>query len=192
MGVVTETRLEVIYLTSIKTEYKLNQQTKNSRWWLIDRKTMATLEQEIQRNLARGDKKVNGFTGAVRSLENPGLEKGDEFKIPETLDVYEQKIGDNTVQYIMVELTNGNAKPFYPSTFTKSRTVFNPDGTSTGQRVATKGTAAELFRQYGSVQEAMNALKGKTLKVVDVELVDTLRYGTTSLMKAQIPTIDLV
>lgn len=192
MGVVTETRLEVIYLTSIKTEYKLNQQTKNSRWWLIDRKTMATLEQEIQRNLARGDKKVNGFTGAVRSLENLGLEKGDEFKIPETLDVYEQKIGDNTVQYIMVELTNGNAKPFYPSTFTKSRTVFNPDGTSTGQRVATKGTAAELFRQYGSVQEAMNALKGKTLKVVDVELVDTLRYGTTSLMKAQIPTIDLV
>ena len=53
---------------------------------------MATLEQEIKRNIARGDKKVNGFTGAVRSLENLGLEKGDEFTIPEKFDVYEQKI----------------------------------------------------------------------------------------------------
>lgn len=153
---------------------------------------MATLEQEIKRNIARGDKKVNGFSGAVRSLENLGLEKGDQFTVPESFDVYEQKIGENKVEYIMVELANGNAKPFYPSTFTKSRTVYNQDGTSTGNRVFTKGTAAELFRQYGSVQDGMNALKGKTLKVTDVEQVDTLRYGTTSLMKAQIPTIDLV
>lgn len=153
---------------------------------------MATLEQEIKRNMARGDKKVNGFSGAVRSLENLGLEKGDEFIIPESFDVYEQKIGENKVEYIMVELKNGNAKPFYPSTFTKSRTVYNQDGTSTGNRVATKGSAAELFRQFGSVQDGMNALKGKTLKVSDIEQVDTLRYGTTNLMKAQIPTIDIV
>ncbi len=153
---------------------------------------MAGMQVEIKRNLARGDKKVNGFTGAVRSLENLGLEKDDEFKIPESFDVYEQKIGDNSVQYIMVELTNGNAKPFYPSTFTKSRTVYNQDGTSTGRRVFTKGSAAELFRQHGNVQEGMNSLKGKTLKVSDIEQVDTLRYGTTSLMKAQIPTIDIV
>lgn len=153
---------------------------------------MASLEQEVKRNLARGDKKVNGFTGAVRSLENLGLEKDDQFTIPTTFEVYEQKIGDNTVQYIMVELTNGNAKPFYPSTFTKSRTVYNQDGSSTGTRAFTKGSAAELFRQYGSVQEGMNALKGKTLKVTDIELVDTLRFNTTNLMKAQIPTIDIV
>lgn len=153
---------------------------------------MATLEQEIKRNIVRGDKKVNGFSGAVRSLENLGLEKGDQFTVPESFDVYEQKIGENKVEYIMVELANGNAKPFYPSTFTKSRTVYNQDGTSTGNRVFTKGTAAELFRQYVSIQDGMNALKGKTLKVTDVEQVDTLRYGTTRLMQAQIPTIDLV
>lgn len=153
---------------------------------------MAGMQAELARNKARGDKKVNGFTGAVRSLENLGLEKGDKFKIPETFDVYEQKIGDNAVQYIMVELTNGNAKPFYPSTFTKSRTVYNADGTSTGNRVFTKGSAADTFRKYGSVQEGMDALKGKTLEVTDIESVDTLRYGTTSLMKAQIPTIEIV
>lgn len=153
---------------------------------------MAELAVEIKRNLARGDKKVNGFIGAVRSLENLGLEKGDKFTIPEKFDVYEQKIGDNAVQYIMVELANGNAKPFYPSTFTKTRTVYNTDGTSTGTRVSTKGSAAEEFRKHGNVQEAMDALRGKTLEVTDIEMIDTLRYGTTSLMKAQIPTIEIV
>lgn len=153
---------------------------------------MAGLAVELERAKARGDKKVNGFSGAIRSLDNLGLEKDDQFTIPESFEVYEQKIGDNKVEYIMVELTNGNAKPFYPSTFVKSRTVYNEDGTSTGTRVHTKGSAAELFRSKGSVQEGMNALKGKTLKVSDVEIVRTLRYGTTSLMNAQIPTIELV
>lgn len=153
---------------------------------------MAGMQVELKRNLARGDKKVNGFTGAIRSLENLGLEKGDQFTIPEKFDVYEQKLGENAVQYIMVELTNGNAKPFYPSTFTKTRTVYNKDGESTGVRVSTKGSAAELFRTFGNVAEGMNALKGETLKVTDIEEVDTLRYGTTTLMKAQIPTIEIV
>lgn len=153
---------------------------------------MATLAVELKRNEARGDKKVNGFSGAIRSLENLGLEVGDKFTMPDEYQVYEQKIGDNSVQYIMVELTNGNAKPFYPSTFVKSRTVYNEDGTSTGERKHTMGSAAELFRTFGNIQEGMEALKGKTLEVTKVESVRTLRYGTESLMNAQIPTIDLV
>lgn len=153
---------------------------------------MATLAVEVARAKARGDKKVNGFTGAIRSLDNLGLEKGDKFTVPETFDVYEQKIGDQAVQYIMVELANGNAKPLYPSTFVKQRTIYNEDGTSTGERVFTKGSAAETFRASGSVAEGMNALRGKTLEVTDMEMVRTLRFGTTSLMNAQIPTIDIV
>lgn len=153
---------------------------------------MAGLAIELDRAKARGDKKVNGFSGAVRSLDSLGLEKGDKFTIPTSFDVYEQKIGDNVAQYIFVEMANGNAKPFYPSTFTKSRGVFNEDGTATGDRVHTKGTAAELFRSQGDVQKGMDLLKGKTLVVSEVETVRTLRFGTTSLMNAYIPTIDLV
>lgn len=153
---------------------------------------MATLAVEKDRAIARGDKQVNGFSGAVRSLDSLALEEGDEFKVPESFNVMEQKIGDGVAQYILVELTNGNAKPLYPSTFTKTRTVYNEDGTSTGTRVHAEGSAAELFRTKGSIQEAMEALKGKTLKVSDVKTVRTLRYGTTSLMNAQIPTIDIV
>lgn len=152
---------------------------------------MATLEVEIARAKAAGDKKVAGFTGAQRSLENVGLEKGDKFTFPENYDVYEQKIGDNTVQYIFVTI-NGNAKKFYPSTFTKSRTVYNEDGTSTGERKHTMGSAAELFRKSGTIKEGMEALKGKTVVVSELELIRTQRFGTTSLMNATIPTIDLV
>ena len=82
-------------------------------------------------------------------------------------------------------------KPFYPSTMTKTRAIYNEDGTPTGTRMSTKGTAAEEFRNHGGVQEAMEALAGKTLVVSNIETVRTLRFGTTSLMDAQIPTIDL-
>lgn len=153
---------------------------------------MATLAVELKRNESRGDKKVNGFTGNVRSLDNLGLEKNDEFVVPESFDVYEQNLNGNKVQYIMVELTNGNAKPLYPSTFTKSRVVFNEDGTPTTTRVYTKGTAAELFRSFGSVKEGMDALKGKRIKVTDIEEVRTMRFDRPVLMTAQIPTIDIV
>ena len=135
---------------------------------------MATLEVELERNLSRGDKKVNGFSGAIRSLENLGLEVGDEFTFPENYDVYEQKIGDNTVQYIMVTLKNGNAKPFYPSTFTKSRTVYNADKTSTGIRKHTMGTAAELFRSFGEVQKGMDALRIFIKCIYGVKVADSL------------------
>lgn len=154
---------------------------------------MATFAVEIERNLARGDKKVgNKFAGEVRSLETLSLEVGDKFTIPKEFEVYEQKLSGNTVQYIMVELANGNAKPFYPSTFTKRRTVYDADGTITNVRKHTMGSAAELFRKYPSVQEGMEALKGKTLEVTNIELVPTMRWDRSGLMNAQIPTIEIV
>lgn len=153
---------------------------------------MAQLAVEVARALANGDKKVAAFKGGVRSLENVALEVGDQFTFPTEFEVYEQKIGDNTAQYIWVTLANGNAKRFYPSTFTKVRTVYNEDGTSTGERKFTEGTAAEKYREYGTVQEAMQAMAGKTVKVTALESVRTLRFGTTSLMNTQIPTIDFV
>ena len=43
---------------------------------------MAKLEVEKARALANGDKKVTGFKGGVRSLENVALEVGDQFTFP--------------------------------------------------------------------------------------------------------------
>ena len=52
---------------------------------------MATLAVEIKRAQAAGDKKVAGFSGSVRSLENLNLEVGDAWTFPASYDVYEQK-----------------------------------------------------------------------------------------------------
>ena len=153
---------------------------------------MAKLEVEMARAAANGDKKVTGFNGGVRSLENVALELNDTFTFPTTFDVYEQKIGDNTAQYIWVTLEDGNAKRFYPSTFTKSRTIYNEDGTSTGNRKFTLGTAAEEFRKHGTVEEGMNALAGKRVKVTNIETIRTIRYGTNQVVNTQIPQIDFV
>lgn len=153
---------------------------------------MANLTVEKARALANGDKQVAGFSGGIRSLENVALELNDTFTFPTSYEVFEQKIGDNKVQYIWVTLENGNAKRFYPSTFTKARTVFNEDGTSTGVRKYTLGTAAEEFRKHGTVEEGMKALAGKKVKVTNIEVVSTLRYNSDKLQNTQIPTIDIV
>lgn len=154
---------------------------------------MATLSIEAARMAANPQyKKIASFSGAVRSLDNNALEKGDKFTFPNKYEVYEQKLGDSTVQLILVELENGQAKPFYPSTFTKSRQIYNEDLTPTGERVHTKGTAAEFFRTFGNVAEAMNALKGKTVEVTNIDTIRTKRYGVDELVNAQIFTIDFV
>ena len=157
-----------------------------------------SLVKEVARAEKQGAKRVDGFTGAVRSMDNLALEKGDKFTFPMEYEVYEQKFGTGTAQFIFVEIEDkkgkktDTVKQFFPSTFTKRRTVYNEDGTSTGKRVATKGTASELFRSVVDVSEGMDLLKGKTVIVSDIIIVKTLRYGTDQVVEAQIPVIDLV
>ena len=72
-----------------------------------------------------------------------------------------------------------------------------PDGIdyATAERYASffsDGSACALFQRFNTIQEGMAALKGKTLKVTEMRTVHTLRYDTTSLMYAQLPTIDIV
>ena len=156
---------------------------------------MASFDVEVKRAEARGDKKANGWSGAIRQVENTGLEVGDVLTIPQdfTNRIYEQKFGDNKAEYVLCQLGDTDqVKAFFPSTFTKWRTVYEEDGRSTGVRKITGGTAAELFRTFGTVKDGMEALRGKKIKVTNIEQVRTLRYGTTELMTAQIPTVDLV
>ena len=152
---------------------------------------MATLKEERERAIASGDVRAAKFTGAVSSLDNLALEVGDEFVFPSTYEVFKSK-RFNGAEYILVTLTNGQAKPFYPSTFTKRRMICNLDGTPTGERAVTKGTAAESFRTFMSVEKGMDALKGKKVKVSNIEIIDTLAFRSTDVVKAQIPTIDFV
>lgn len=152
---------------------------------------MSTLAVEIARAQASGDRPVAGFTGAQRSLDNVALEVNDKFTFPETYKVYKTKIGEREAEYIWIEC-GGKAKKFFPSYFTKSRRIYNEDMTPTEERAFTQGTAAEMYRQFGTVKEGMEALAGKTVVVTRIDVIRTLNFEGTRMVNAQIPTIDLV
>jgi hypothetical protein len=152
---------------------------------------MPTLEVELARAKAAGDKQIAGFTGAVRSLDPITVEEGDTFTFPTEYKVYEQDINGGKAQYIFIDV-EGTAKKFYPSIFTKRRTVCNEDKSLTDQRVYTTGSAAELFRTAGSVAEGMEKLKGKKVKVTRMDIFRTLSFDRSAVVNCQIPVIDLV
>lgn len=153
---------------------------------------MAKLEEEIKRATASGDRKVAGFKGATRSVEVVSLEVGDVLHVPENPDVFEQKIGKNTVQYIWVTTQEGNAKKLFPGTFTKSRQIYDEDGVKTGERVFTRGTAAEEFRKHMTIKESMASLYGKDIAVTNQEMIRTLNFDRTEVVDDSILTIDFV
>jgi hypothetical protein len=152
---------------------------------------VSKLTVEIDRAIASGDHKITGFTGAVRNLETI-LVKGDEFTIPEILEVYAQKLPGGNAEYIFVETKTGEIRKLYPSVFTKSRTVVDDNDVVTTERKATNGTAADLFKSEGSVAKAMDKLKGKTLVVTDVIPFRTPAYGRPGeVVTTNVYTIDI-
>lgn len=169
---------------------------------------MANLSNEQKRAELNGDviaTTVGQFKGAVRSLENQGLEAGDTWTFPsDGYKICTTTIGNSgDVEYIWIELENGNAKKFFPGTFTKSRGLFEMDdklrikpvmGPDNKQiRKKTEGTAAEEFRKHTSINDAMNALAGKKVTVSKVETAKTQNYNNPSqLQNTQFYTIDFV
>jgi len=142
---------------------------------------------------------VEKFDGAMRSVENMNVEKGEIFKFPENLTgrKAKQKIGDGGVaQFIIVDICNqkgeptGETKFFYMGTWTKRRREYNEDIVPTGRVFITKGSAAEYARKSGGVEECAESLKGKLCIVSEVEYFKTKRWNADELQDAQVPTID--
>ena len=77
--------------------------------------------------------------------------------------------------------------------FTKRRRVYNENKTPADvEPMVTSGSAAEEYRKYQKVSEGIKALAGKTLKVTEIKSCRTLRYGSTELVTAQIPVIEII
>lgn len=151
---------------------------------------MAKVEsQEMKRALANGAEIVgNKFSFAVRDVELNSFEEGDVFGIPEKFQVIRDNYSERA-EFIIVDV-NGKEKRFYPSIMWKRRRVVNEDGTLTDNYIHTTGKAAEDFRKHATVQEAMEALAGKKLKITKMDPVRCLRYGTTEITTSNIPVIE--
>lgn len=65
-----------------------------------------------------------------------------------------------TISELQKSLWSGLVKHLYPAVFRKVRIIYNEDGTSTGKRVFSDGSACALFQRFNTIQEGMAALKG--------------------------------
>lgn len=137
------------------------------------------------------------FPGEMRDAEIVTFKEGDVFTIPERFDILGVKLAgsEDPVPFILVETNgkdgNGFAKRFFPSMFWKSRTVYTKDKVPTDKHVSVSGTAVDFVHQYTTVEEAMNALKGKKLKISKMTSVVTLSFRG-NLVNTNIPVIDLI
>lgn len=156
---------------------------------------MADLAFEMKRAEARGDKNVPGnkFSGEMRTGENPSFVKGEVFTIPENYQVKTGRFGDYT--FGITEA--GLARQIFPGTFWKNREIYEVDENgrpkATGERDEAKGSAVELFKSKASIEEGMQALKGKKIKVTDVRTIQTLDFNNPNRIRNTVMyTLDLV
>ena len=140
---------------------------------------------------------LKSFPGEMRDAEVITFKEGDVFTIPEQFEIFGIKLAgsEDPIPFILVETDGkdgkGFAKRFFPSTFWKSRTVYTKDKVPTDKHVSVKGTAVDFVHQYATVEEAMDALKGKKLKISHMTSVVTLSFRG-NLVNTNIPVIDLV
>lgn len=167
-----------------------------------------TISEEIAVLLTQGATIVadNKFTDKdgnplkVRQMESLGdpLAIGDTFTVPTQFTTISINIGNGEnarpVSFILIEVKSldGSERNYrlFPNSFAKS--VVSIVNGERGPRVKTGGTASELFRQFTEVDEAMNALKGKTIKVSACETVQYHDYNSGELRTTHIYVYDLV
>lgn len=167
---------------------------------------MANYDVEYKRAEQSGDEPVEGgFVGNVRQLGPNSFKVGDMFRIPADFKVFKNaQLSQNTetpVLYTFVELmssktkSTGNVRQLYPSMFQRTIYAYKKDedaeGGATRDREAANGLGyitaggkvAEDFSQHTTVQEAMQAIAGKTIKIVEERVVNSRNYLSKEQLK---------
>ena len=175
---------------------------------------MAQVKQEkayIETVLGRNDKVAENqaWSGSVRNIDGAeNARKDDSFVIPANPIICETELNGIPYQYCIVELTKAGGEKvpmrFFPNMLAKVAMARDAEGNALN-RVKTSGTAAAKFQEFlgqeNSMQKAMEALAGKTIKVSDEQEVsilpfgksrDDLQKGYVALQKTRIFVYDLV
>lgn len=132
---------------------------------------------------------IQTWGGSVRNINGvENARKGDSFVIPKNPVICETQLGGTAYQYCIVELTKAGGEKvpmrFFPNMLAKVAMSRDADGNYLG-RVKTSGTAAAKFQEFlgqeNSMQKAMEALAGKTIKVTDEQEVTILPFGKSQI-----------
>ena len=94
--------------------------------------------------------------------------------------------------FITVKSSDGSERNhrFFPNSLVK--TIIPIVDGKRQAKVKTKGTATDLYHSFQTVDEALEALKGKTIKVSSEEVHTVRDYQTKELRDTHIYTYDLV
>ena len=158
-----------------------------------------TVERFIARQKASGDKEIGSSFSkkAVRSMEFNALEVGDVLTFPSEYQVLKNArlsrpatstTNAVSAEYIVVPNQNGSPRAIYPGMFMKSQRIVeevdgqivNVEGNDSDIYLRSKGTAVDLFQTKDDVAEAMNLLKGKTIRVDNREVRKVRGFGDRS------------
>ena len=162
-----------------------------------------TIDMEISEMLASGKvQKVadNKFGKAVRNVDQDPLGVDDVFVIPAQYQVLEAPLfaGAEPVKFIMVNVTNEKTGVsrnirFFPNQLAKvAYPVING---VTQPKVKTPGTAAKMYQGFADqgaegMDNAMQALIGKKIKVTAKQSYTVYEFGTTTETTTNIYTYD--
>lgn len=117
-------------------------------------------------------------TRSMESLSDP-LELGDIISIPTTWEVLEMKFDEapnaEAKPFILVEVTAANGAQrnmrFFPNSLTKYVWELDPETNKSLGKRKTTGTATELYGQADTVDASLNLIRGRRIKVADVQTV---------------------
>ena len=146
----------------------------------------------------------NKFNQSVRNMDaGDPLTVGDVITIPTGNDykVLQTKLNPQDpnarlVPFIMVEVNNedtGTSRNmrFFPNQLAKIVFPVGSDGKRL-PKVKTTGTATKEYTSHATIDEAMEALKGKQIKVTKDDVYQTLRFGDNAIVNTHIYNYDLV
>ncbi len=144
----------------------------------------------------------NKFNKAVRNMDaGDPLSVGDVITIPENYEVLQVNLTPDAevptmALFIMVEVKNEETGTernmrFFPNQLAKVAFPVDADGKRL-PKVKTTGTATKEYTSHASIDDAMEALKGKQIKVTKDDVYQTLRYGSNAIVNTHIYNYDLV
>lgn len=144
----------------------------------------------------------NKFNTPVRNMDaGDPLSVGDVITIPTNYKVLQTKLNPQDpnarlVSFIMVEVKNDDTKTernmrFFPNQLAKVVFPVDADGKRL-PKVKTTGTATKEYTSHATIDEAMEALKGKQIKVTKDDVYQTLRFGDNAIVNTHVYNYDLV
>lgn len=144
---------------------------------------------------ASGCEVKNSFTDKTVRVAGERFAVGDTFTIPEEFSVVTMTIGDNEVEYMPIQVkdSKGNKRfaNFFPSMLWKFAFEVDEEGNRLNTRpIITSGSVYDAIKNFPTLNDRMEVLRGKTIKVTDAKEIRTLRFRSTETCITTIYTYD--